>query len=115
MDIKYRVYTEVVLYLHDAEDYYDQLENFEEYIGTYPDEEFFENVSTTACNVSDILKVSDNGDCRQIVLQDSEHYLRYIEVIETMDEIKKTIRDLSETYDIPIKHIKFYNNNIEIS
>ena len=115
MDIKYRVYTEVVLYLHDAEDYYDQIENFEEYIGTYSDEEFFENVSTIACHISDILKVYDNGDCRQIILQDTDCCTKYIEVIETMDEIRKTLKALSETYNIPIKHIKFYNNNIEIS
>lgn len=115
MDIKFKAYTEVILYLHDAEDYYDQIENFEEYIGTYPDEGFFENVSTTACHISDILKVYDVGDCRQIILQDTEYCTRYIEVIETMDEIRKTIKALSETYNIPIGHIKYYNNNIEIS
>lgn len=115
MDIKYKVYTEVLLYLHDAEDYYDQLENFEEYIGTYPDEEFLENVSTTSCHISDILRVYDNDDCRQIIISDNDGYTMSLKVIESLKEIKDVINKCSELYNIPIKHIKFHKNNIEIS
>lgn len=115
MDIKYKAYTEVILYLHDAEDYYDQLENFEEYIGTYPDEDFFENISTVTCKITDILRVYDYKEYRQIIISDNDGYTMSLKVIETMDEIRKTLKVLSETYNIPIKHIKFYNNNIEIS
>ena len=45
MDVKYKAYTEVLLYLHDAEDYYSQLENFEDPDIVSLDEEFFENAA----------------------------------------------------------------------
>ena len=115
MDINYKAYTEVILYLHDAEDYYSQLENFEDPDIASPDEEFFENVSVVTCNISDILRIRDNGDSRQIILRDDCHSTRYIEVIESMDEIRKVLKECSAFYNICIRHIKFYNNNIEIS
>ena len=115
MDVKYKAYTEVLLYLHDAEDYYSQLENFEENIGTYPDEEFFENVSTVTCNISDILRIYDNGDSRQIILRDDCYSTRYIEVIESMNEIRKALNECCAFYGIRINRIRYYNNNIEIS
>lgn len=113
MDIKYKVYTEAVLYLHSAEDYYNQLENDDKYIDTYPNENLFESVSILTCNVSDIIKVYDIGDCRQIILQDNEYCTKYIEVIESMDEIRKAINECSSLYDVSINHIKFYNDYIE--
>lgn len=115
MDINYKAYTEVILYLHDAEDYYSQLENFEDADIASLNEEFFENVSVVTCNISDILRIHDNGDSRQIILRDDCHSTRYIEVIESMDEIRKVLKECSAFYNIRIRHIKFYNNNIEIS
>lgn len=115
MDINYKAYTEVILYLHDAEDYYSQLENFEDADVASLDEEFFENVSVVTCNISDILRIHDNGDSRQIILRDDCYSTRYIEVIESMDEIRKVLKECSAFYNIRIRHIKFYNNNIEIS
>lgn len=115
MDVKYKAYTEVILYLHDAEDYYSQLENFEDDDVVSLDEEFFENVSTVTCNISDILRIHDNGDSRQIILRDDCHSTRYIEVIESMTEIRKTLKECCAFYGIRINRIRYYNNNIEIS
>lgn len=115
MDIKFKAYTEVILYLHDSQDFYEQIENFEDYNSIYLDEEFFENISTVTCKISDIFRVYDYKEYRQIIISDNDGYTMSLNVIETMDEIRKTLKVLSETYNIPIKHIKFYNNNIEIS
>ena len=115
MDVKYKAYTEVLLYLHDAEDYYSQLENFEDPDIVSLDEEFFENVSTVTCNISYILRIHDNGDARQIILRDDCHSTRYIEVIESMNEIRKALKECCAFYGIRINRIRYYNNNIEIS
>lgn len=115
MDIRYKKYTEVNLYLHDSQDFYEQIENFEDYNGIYLDEEFFENISTVTCKISDILRVYDYKEYRQIIISDNDGYTMSLKVIESLKEIKDVINKCSELYNIPIKHIKFYKNNIEIS
>lgn len=111
MKIEYKAYVDATLILHDYEDYCSELEAKKEYKIEMPEDEFIKIVRTVTCNVSEILRVIDCGEYTQIYLKTNYYNEKYCEVVESLEDIRRTIEEFAHRNNVDIRSIKFVEKN----